>query len=302
MSLTLGINNCFAVKRWPRADQWAEIVAGELGLEIVQHSFDLIDFSASDVELEQQADDVRSACERSGIALHSTFTGLAAYSASLLLAPEPPARRRAVAWYERAIRFTAAAGASATGGHLGSLSVDDFADHTRASRLWAEMTDSLDALRRSARNAGLDTLLVENMACAREPSTMDQIRGLLDTGDAERAAVALCLDVGHQVVPGTGGAERDPYAWLRELGERAAVVHLQQSDAESDHHWPFTERYNAVGRIDANAVIDALAGAEPALIIEVIPPFEADDAQVLDELRETVSYWRAALARSGQLP
>jgi len=28
---TLGINTCFAVKRWPEPERWAEIVAGTLG-------------------------------------------------------------------------------------------------------------------------------------------------------------------------------------------------------------------------------------------------------------------------------
>ncbi len=76
-----------------------------------------------------------------------------------------------------------------------------------------------------------------------------------------------------------------------------SVVHLQQTDAEGDHHWPFTAHYNALGRIDPDRVLEALGDARPTLIIEVIPPFEADDVKVLDELRETVECWREALAR-----
>ena len=60
------------------------------------------------------------------------------------------------------------------------------------------------------------------------------------------------------------------------MGADSGVVHLQQSDAEADHHWPFTAAYNAAGRIDARRVLDALAGtAERHLVLEVIPPFEA---------------------------
>jgi sugar phosphate isomerase/epimerase len=295
VSLALGINNCFAVKRWPAPDEWAPVVR-ELGLDLVQHSLDLVDFSVSDDQLDAQATAVRDACQAHRIVLDSTFTGLAAYSTNLLLAGEPAARARAEAWYERVIRFTAAAGAPATGGHLGSLSASDFTDPARRGKLWSELEAALDRLSREARAAGLEGLLVENMACAREPSTIDQVVGLLAEGDPERVAVALCLDVGHQCVPGTSGEERDPYAWLRRLGDRAAVVHLQQSDAEGDHHWPFTGHYNELGRIDAARVLEALGSARPALIIEVIPPFEADDRQVLDELRDTVAYWQAALA------
>jgi D-erythrulose 1-phosphate 3-epimerase len=296
VSFALGVNNCFAVKRWPAPDEWAAIVADELGLDLVQHSLDLVDFTARDDELDSQAAAVRAACQARGLALHSTFTGLAAYSSNLLLAADPAARARAEAWYERAIRFTSLAGAPATGGHLGSVSAADFAAPARRRELWSELGGALDRLRRAARIAGLERLLVENMACAREPSTIEQVQELLDDGDPQRVAVELCLDVGHQCVPGTSGEDRDPYAWLRRLGARSAVVHLQQSDAEGDHHWPFTGRYNALGRIDGGRVIAALGDARPTLIIEVIPPFEADDGQVLDELRATVAYWRAALA------
>ncbi len=75
------------------------------------------------------------------------------------------------------------------------------------------------------------------------------------------------------------------------MGARTPIVHLQQSDAAGDHHWPFTAAYNARGRIEAQPVLEALAdsGAEDvSLILEVIPPFEADDRQVLEDLRESV--------------
>ncbi len=146
-----------------------------------------------------------------------------------------------------------------------------------------------------AHDAGLEALLLENMACEREPSTMAQVADLLTAGDGGRVPIRLCLDVGHQCVPGTAGADRDPYAWLERLGADSSVVHLQQSDADADHHWPFTAAHNAAGRIEARRVLEALGDAEPVLVLEVIPPFEAPDAQVLDELRESVAYWRSAL-------
>ena len=132
----------------------------------------------------------------------------------------------------------------------------------------------------------------------REPSTRAQMRSLVRDACPERVSVTMCLDVGHQCVPGTEGDERDPYVWLRELGGRSSVVHLQQSDAEADHHWPFTPHYNALGRIEPDRVLEALGKARPALIIEVIPSFEADDDMVLADLRETVAEWRSALAQA----
>ena len=298
MSDRLGINTCFAVKRWPEPERWAGIVR-QLGLRVVQHSLDLVDLDAPGPLLRQQATALRSACQRHGLTLHSTFTGLAAYSGNLLLHPEPAMRARAERWYRRAIDFSAAAGARATGGHVGAYSVADWRSPARRQALEAGLLAALRRLAGHARRAGLEALYVENLAAAREPSTMDWVTRLLSDGDAGHVPVALCLDVGHQCVPGSSGDERDPYAWLRRLGARAPVVQLQQSDPDGDHHWPFTPARNAAGRIDAHRVLDALdaAGASRALLVlEVIPPFEQDDDQVLDDLAASVAYWRGAMA------
>jgi D-erythrulose 1-phosphate 3-epimerase len=154
---------------------------------------------------------------------------------------------------------------------------------------------------------GLLVLMV--VASVREPSTMDVVLRLLTAGDDQHVPVVLCLDVGHQCVPGTTAPDRDPYAWLERLGGRTPVVQLQQSDAAADHHWPFTRQRNAAGRIDAEnvlAALDASGARGTTLVLEVIPPFEQDDDEVVEELQESVAYWREALAtvrcRTGRPP
>ncbi|MDP9482434.1 MAG: sugar phosphate isomerase/epimerase [Chloroflexota bacterium] len=298
MRVRLGINTCFAVKRWPLVEDWAPIVRDRLGLRLVQHSLDLVADDASQAD----AAAVAVAARAADLELHSTFTGLAAYSGNMLLHPDPVGRQSAVAWFGWAIDWTSALGGIATGGHIGAFSVPDWTDPWRRDSLWRELQAALAAVSGEAHRAGLEYLMIENLAAAREPSTMAMIRELLTDGDDAHAPVRLCLDVGHMCVPGTTGEDRDPYAWLRQLGRAAPVVQLQQSDAEGDHHWPFTAERNAAGRIDPDRVLDALdaGGAqETALILEVIPPFEQDDAAVLDDLAASVDYWREALARHG---
>jgi sugar phosphate isomerase/epimerase len=214
----LGINTCFAVKRWPQPERWARLVRDELELDLVQHSLDLVDLDASPTELTDQADRLRAACAGHGLALQSTFTGLAAYSSNLLLHPDRSARDRARDWYRQAIGFTAHVGGSSTGGHLGAFSVDDWRDPARRAQLWAELGESLDELAAYARAQGLSSLMAENLAAAREPSTLAMLSSLLTDGDRTHVPVQLCLDVGHQCVPGTAGEDRDPYAWLERLG------------------------------------------------------------------------------------
>jgi sugar phosphate isomerase/epimerase len=304
MQLRLGINTCFAVKRWPRPADWAPLVAGPLGLHLVQHSLDLVDLTADDAGLERQAGSLEAAAADHGLEITSTFTGLAAYSDNLLLHPDGAARRAALAWYRRAIAFSGRLGCAATGGHVGALSVDDAADPARRAARWSDLLAALETLAGDAAGAGLTTLVVENLAAAREPSTIAQVEDLLRPARPDRATIALCLDVGHMCVPGTTGDDRDPYAWLRRLGPRAPMIQLQQSDADGDHHWPFTAERNRVGRIDADRVIDALddGGVGTAeLLLEVIPPFEQADDAVVDDLRASVDYWREALLRRGVL-
>ena len=297
-SYQLGINTCFAVKRWPRPERWARLVRDELGLKLVQHSLDLVELDTSPADVSDQAVWLRAACAAGGLTLHSTFTGLAAYSSNLLLHPDRSARDRARNWYRRVIEFTAAAGAESTGGHLGALSVDDWRHPVRRRRLWDELRDSLTELTEYAYSQGLTSLMAENLAAAREPSTLAGLSSLLTEGDEKHVPVVLCLDIGHQCVPGTSGADRDPYEWLEQLGARAPVVQLQQSDGIADHHWPFTPQTSKAGVIEAKRVLAALdrSGAEEvALILEIIPAFEQDDDQALSDLRESVEYWRAGL-------
>ncbi len=296
----LGVNTCFAVKRWPQPERWARLVRDELGLDLVQHCLDLVDLHSPAGEVAGQADWLRAACAASGLSLHSTFTGLAAYSSNLLLHPDASARAAARAWYRRVIDFTAAAGGGAAGGHVGAYSIDDWRHPVRRRKLWGELAESLAELAGYARERGLSCLMAENLAAAREPSTLRMMSSLLTEGDAAHVPVTLCLDVGHQCVPGTSGADRDPYAWLEQLGGRSSVVQLQQTDGTADRHGPFTPQANAAGIIDAPRVLAALdrsGAAEVALILEVIPPFEQDDDQALADLRTSASYWRDALAR-----
>lgn len=302
MRLELGINTCFAVKRWPLPSEWAGVVRDRLQLRLVEHTFDLVDLGA-DSAAEQSAA-VVSAAHEFGLTIRSTFTGLAAYSSNMLLSPDAAVRGHALTWFRRAIAFSESIGAVATGGHVGAFSIADWHDAELRSERWEELRASLHGLAAEAHTHGQQALLVENLAAAREPSTMAMIRDLMVEPDASHAAVRLTLDVGHMCVPGTTGDDRDPYAWLRELGRAAFEVQLQQSDAEGDHHWPFTAEANHRGRIDTDRVIDALGDGgvdELALVLEVIPAFEQEDGAVLDDLTASVDYWREALSRRGVL-
>ena len=302
MRARLGINNCFALKRWPRPEDWAQVVQGELDLNIVELSLDLVEGLEAPAERALSVGRTRAALEKYGLRAETTFTGLAAYGLNLLMHPDADRRDAALRWYRTVIDVTAQLGAEATGGHVGTMSVPDWGDPIRRSARWSDLRRALIEISGRARDVGLSHFLVENLVSLREPSTMDGIEELLTEGGEAHVPVRLCLDVGHQCVPGTEGADRDPYAWLQHFGSRLVEVQLQQSDALGDHHWPFAPERNAIGRIEPNRVLDTLAasGADDVLLIlEIIPGWEEDDGQVIEGLRASVELWKDALDRRG---
>lgn len=298
----LGINSCFAVKRWPEPEQWLAFVKKELGLDCCQFSLDLVDPLLDEAAIIPYAGAVREYAQANGILLHSTFTGLAAYSWSQLLHPNEGMRGAAMRWYERAIDFTARLGALGTGGHIGAVSVQDAASEQRRKALIQELQERLASLSLYAAQKGLQFLLFENMAVAREYGhRIEEAQALTQLHVEGGVPIVLCLDVGHPCALHTGTPSDDYLAWLAQPWPHTPVVHLQQTDRTGDHHWPFTQEYNEKGLVRAERVLQALqqwpAAADVYLFLEPIHPFEADDGSVAEDLRTSVRYWKEAMEK-----
>ena len=114
--MTFGVNLSFAVKRWPEPEVWAAFVREELGVSLVQFSFDLLEPWWPDELSLPLARRVRAAVQAEGLELHSAFVGLSAYTFNALLHPETEGRKAAVRWFERAADLAAETGAGAVGG------------------------------------------------------------------------------------------------------------------------------------------------------------------------------------------
>ncbi|MFD9899209.1 sugar phosphate isomerase/epimerase family protein [Mesorhizobium sp. NPDC059025] len=297
MAPTLSINNGFAMKRWPEPEVWAALVAERLGVRDVQLSLDLVDLSGSAARLAAQASRIRAACANEGIVVSSVFSGLADYSANMLLHPEAEMRLAALERYKRGIDLCASIGADTFGGHMGAYSVADFRDPTRRNALAQEQLEHVASLASYAGDAGLRYLLWEPMPVAREfPSSISECLGLAARfEEMHGASVAFCYDIGHACRPDLPPAEQDPYLWLAELSHLSPIVHLQQTDGRGDRHWCFTEETNSIGIIHPKAVHDTLANAAASavrhLTLEVFPAFEAEDDKVLDDLVSSCRYW-----------
>jgi len=295
--IKLGVNNCFAVKRWPEPEEWCRIVAEDLGLKYVQFTFDLIDPRVSQPARGKMSRKIRRVAKDYGIEIYTTFFGLAFYSFNQLLHPDIGIRQDALRWCEEAVFMTAELGARATGGPLASLSMKDFNTPSRREYLTNQLVESLHHLSHLAAIEDQEFFLWEPTPIAREMShTMEEAKSFHKKVN-ERAAIPIkfCLDVGHQCATDTAGRDRDPYAWLKEFAPIAPVIHIQQTDGKLDTHWPFTEEYNKKGIIEPEKIVKAIrdSGADEVyLFLEILHPFEVDERKVIEDIKESVTYWK----------
>jgi len=76
MKWKLGISTNFAIKRWPDPEDWIRIVKQELGMDIVQFSFDQFDPRGYPESVAAYSFRVRNACAKQGVGIHSNVHGL----------------------------------------------------------------------------------------------------------------------------------------------------------------------------------------------------------------------------------
>src|SRR5437660_476451 len=173
--MNLGINLCFAVKRYLEPESWAQFVAEDLGLSTVQFTFDLLDPWWPERERDSLIQGVVKAADAFRLDIASAQVGLGHYLPGGLLDPSRDARAVAAAWWRRACDVAGALGASAIGGPLGTLSVADGASREARARRYDELLQAVTAITEHARAAGLRRLLIEPTPIARElPSTIYQ--------------------------------------------------------------------------------------------------------------------------------
>jgi len=300
MNVKLGINTCFAVKRWPLGKDWVRIVKEDLELNCAQFSFDLLDPILHKDSRDVMVEEIKKAARNYQVDISTTFTGLVGYCFNLLLHPSPAMRRDALCWYEEAIKMTAKLGAKGTGGHVGALSMDDLRHSERKKYLMQHLIDSLQHLSQIGSKEGLSYLLWEPMPVPRErPITISEAKDLYDKVNEKSALpIYYCLDVGHQCTYSVRGKDRSPYAWIKELAPQSPVIHIQQTDGKGDRHWPFTFKYNKKGIIVPSKILEAIecSGADQVtLILEVVHPFEAEETKIKTDLKESVEYWKKFL-------
>ena len=300
----LGINNCFAIGRYPEPEEWLRIVKEELGLQHVQFSFDLLDPVIIDEEIvKEKCAFIRRLADEGEVKIDTAVTGEVAHKFNLLLDPDPGMRRAYLRWYEKMVRAASLLGAEGSGIYMGSLSNKDVNDPERKAYLTEVLIEEIAYLTFIAREAGQSYLLWEPMSLPREmPSTIDETKELWErVNEKSHIPVLLCLDVGHGYYRSSDPRDLDYYSWLQELAHLSPSIHMQQTDRKGSRHWTFTEENNAQGVIVPERVLEAIeaSGAEEVvLVFEFFFSAHAlSDESALDDMKKSVDYWREALVR-----
>jgi sugar phosphate isomerase/epimerase len=292
-----GINLSFAVKRWPEPAVWAGFVREELGLSTVQFTFDLLDPMWPESTSRGLADQIREAAATHHIFIHSAFVGLANYTYNGLLHPLPEGRAAALEWWRRAVWLAAELGAGAIGGPLGGLSVTDGNDPLRKQALYDEMTESIGKITTWAKEAGLKELLIEPTPLMREfPHTIEQAKQLVQLLKQNTAIpVRYVIDVGHALYQPLYGPQASLSSWLNALGDYTSLIHLQNTDFQSDSHWGWPHPQGKFNLDEFASVLKTYQLSNLTVILEIFYPFEESDQNVKDNIVSSVKHCKSKL-------
>ena len=92
--IVLGVNNCFAIGRYPEPEAWLGIVKNELGLEHVQFSYDLLDPVIIDEKtFRRKSLEIKGLADSMGISIDTAVTGEVVHKFNCLLEPDPDLRK-----------------------------------------------------------------------------------------------------------------------------------------------------------------------------------------------------------------
>ena len=302
--IKLGINTCFAVKRWPRPSDWISITKNELKLGGAQISTDLLSPSFEFSSAIKYMEEVKIVASAYDLEIHSLFTGLAAYSSNLLLSNSESERKSAFEWFCRLVDLANLVGAKGIGGHIGAISVDANKDSKSRTGLIESLKEYMFKLAEYAKSNGLEHLQFENLAVVREYGhSIVEAKDLEDSLMNSSVPWILCLDVGHPAALGRESKDNNIRDWISQPWRNTPVLQLQQSAYSSDRHAPYFSRDPIEGENSPAEIIRGVnkweASTVPAFF-EIIHPHEVSDELVLKEIKESIALWQRLIVDLGE--
>ncbi|MFA6856767.1 MAG: sugar phosphate isomerase/epimerase family protein [Treponema sp.] len=294
--MKLGLNLSFAVKRWQEPDILAKMVREDFGITCVQLSWDQINPWWPDAARDRLAEKSAYAFRKEGITITSTFGGLASYSYGQLLSASEDERRISLDFLKRAVDMSVRMGVDTIGTPVGGMSNKDAYDPVSRQKCWQYAVDGIMSLAAYGAQQGLKEILIEATPLETEfPSTPDESVRLMKDLEGSAVPVRLLVDWGHALYQPLLKEKADMELWLKTCRDFIGAIHLQQTDGKLDRHWGFSQE-----GLVTPGYIKTLAektGTEDIIqYLEVVPPFEAFDADVYREIQTSVTILKTVFA------
>ncbi len=208
-----------ATALWPNGVPFDQVIAEVAAAGFTQCEI----FDTKDMADERTAGERRRILNQHGVWVRTIHSDLGVNLAAL----DDDERARAVASVESCFEPFAELGGFAVIVHpSGRDSNVDAALHTGAFRR------SLDILTARADELGI-RLACENLQHKGQPRPLCRMEDLRRVVDDYPSTVGICLDTGHANNNGL-----DPADEARIAGDRLIALHLQDTDAAEDRHWP----------------------------------------------------------------
>lgn len=297
MKYNFGINTGFAVNRFCEPDHLFKFIKQDLKINNVQLSADLLSPFYGNKILFKQIKKYKKEVKKNSIHISSLFTG-AFTRLNHLAHSDKDIQKFWIKWFKTLIDIASELECETIGSHFGIFSYnDDNNSKLRKIRLkqnienWHQVADY-------GKKNGLKDIIWEPMSISREQGeTINKCRKLHnDVNKKSPLPFKLCVDVDHGELTSKNKKDIDPYQWLAIFAKDIKVVHLKQSLNDKGGHWPFTAKYNKLGKIKPNKVISALKnnGCKNVDLILELSFRERNpvDRNALKDIKQSVNFWK----------
>ncbi len=297
MPLKLSLNTNPLVNRFADPDDLIETIARDLRIRDLQLTHEFINPSWPAAVTRRLTRRMNAALNRTGVRVTSGMTG--PYGRLNHFGhPDPDVRRYYIDWFKTFADIAADLGARSIGTQFAIFTYADYDDVVRRDEQIRIATDCWAELAEHAQTAGLEYLFWEPMSVGREfGHTISECLSLQQRLTDAGLAIPLWMmaDIDHGDVSSANPDDTDPYAWARAVPAVSPIIHIKQSTMDKGGHRPFTAEHNACGRIQPEALLQALSeggATDNEICLELsFKEREPDDRNVIPQIAESIAFW-----------
>lgn len=292
----LGINTSFALNRYPNPEQWLKVAGEDLDLRYVQLTADLINPSLYDCIIDDYVKRINTSRKQYCVEIDSVMTG-AFTRVNHFSHPDSKVRKYWRDWFKKLADISVRIGANNLSSHLGILCYEDLYDNKKREYILEETVDAWKELACYGKAIGLKYLSWEPMSIKREyGETLEETYKIQEMFKDSAIPINICLDVSHGNASSGNIDDINYEKWLERFGKKSPLIHIKQVIKGQSSHHPFTSENNSIGQITPKGVLTAMErydAKDSLLLLELaFREREPTDSLVLEQLKESVKYWK----------